>query len=812
VLRREDRTRAVGLPDLLRPDALIRPDVVLQDDGSLLCAWRYTGPDLEASEPEYLNQLVRRFNNAMLQLGSGWMINCDVIRSADADYPVGGAFPDPVTRAIDAERHDQFTAAGSQYRSEYFVALSYLPPAAFRADSWLTGQAGDWSDATQAILRRFDEGVRDFEGVFSSLFLVDRLSTTAGTSELLRYLHRCIVGISHPLRVPPGGVLLNEILGSVPLVDRERPRIGSKHIRVIAIDGFPEFTTPGMLAQLDQLRIAYRWSTRMILQDTFSAVADLEVTRKKRSSQKRGFFAQIFNMAGEINQDAADMEKSVRDAKTLAESQTVRFGSYTGCVVLMDEDPASLEESVPRILGVIRNNGFACRDEDYNTLEAYLGTIPGNGWPNVRRFPLHSANAACLMPITSIWTGHATNPCGFLPDGSPALMRATTTGATTFRLNLHVQDVGNTLIAGPVGTGKSTFLGVLCAQWFRYPNAQVFFFDRDLGAWMLTHAVGGKHYDIGSGEMQFAPLHNLDTLADREWAASYLEDLCVLSGLPVTPRHRNAISKAVELLAAGRDRTMTAAWSEIQDEDIRCALEHYTLQGMAGSLLDAPKDSFSLGASSRMVTFETASLLKMAPRTALPVLLYLFRRVEQRLDGSPTLLVLDEAWAYLAHEVFRGKLAEWLLTFRKKNTSVVIATQTLSHIADSPISRVILEECWTKILLPNAEAMNPDSKRIYVEAVGLTDREVELVATGIPKQDYYVRSSEGRRMITLALGKVALAFCAVNGQEDRARVARLMAEYPEGWRAEWLRERGLPRWADYFERKEERKLCVVVSA
>ena len=121
------------------------------------------------------------------------------------------------------------------------------------------------------------------------------------------------------------------------------------------------------------------------------------------------------------------------------------------------------------------------------------------------------------------------------------------------------------------------------------------------------------------------------------------------------------------------------------------------------------------------VTFELETLMGMGPKVTIPVLTYLFHRIEQRLDGRPTLIVIDEAWVVLANTTFGAKLAEWLRTLRKKNAAVVLATQSLSEIANSPYRDVILESCPTKLYLPNAEARNPQTRELY-RKFGLSDR------------------------------------------------------------------------------------------
>lgn len=176
------------------------------------------------------------------------------------------------------------------------------------------------------------------------------------------------------------------------------------------------------------------------------------------------------------------------------------------------------------------------------------------------------------------------------------------------------------------------------------------------------------------------------------------------------------------------------------------------------------------------------------------MLSYLFHRIEDRLDGSPTLLIIDEGWLALDDEGFAGQLREWLKTLRKKNASVVFATQSLSDIAGSAIAPAIIESCQTRLLLPNERAIEPQITAIY-RRFGLNDRQIEIIARAMPKRDYYCQSRRGNRLFELGLSDVALALCAASSKTDQAAIARLTAEHGQaGFLAAWLRHRDLG-WA-----------------
>jgi type IV secretion system protein VirB4 len=809
----ETRKYVKGLPDLLLYDSLIDNGILLLQDGALLAAWKFNGPDMASATHGEMSTLSARLG-AILKLGSGWMIHCDAIRSFAPDYPSGGFFPDPVTTLIDTERRQQFEMEGAHFESEYFVALTYLPAHQVeeKVKGWMfSGEVENKAPAGRA-LDYFKSKIAHFNEIFTSLFRAHRLRSAVGSDEqgypfehdeLLRYIRRCISGADHIFSRPEFPVYLNEVIACEDLTAGIAPRLGKKHLRVAALDGFPRASHPGILGALDALPLEYRWSTRAILLDPQEAGAFLDKTRKKWRSKMRGWKDQLFqSRSGAVDYFAAEMAADAEAAMAAANSGDVLFAQYTTVIVLMDEDPYRLEDNIGLVKKTIQNIGFSCREETINCMEAWRGSLPGDGYANVRRIVLHTLNLADMLPITSIWAGQNENPSPLMPPKSPALLYGATTGATPFRFNLHVGDLGHTLMVGPPGMGKSTALALIAAQWFRYPNARVFAFDKGYSMYVLNRATGGAFYDIGGSKtlLSFCPLRVLETNEDVSWAVEYVEHLCVLNGLDVTPGHRNSIVQAVKLLRESPRRTLTDLVATVQNMEIRQALDYFTISGSLGSLLDAEEDSLG---SSHFMVFEMDNLLGYSEKAVSAVLLYLFRRIEKRLTGAPTLVIMDEAWVALRNDLFREKLRDWLKTARKNNGVVIMATQNLSDIYNSPIKDVVLESCPTKILLANAEAGNPASRTFY-ESIGLNEREIEIIQTALPKLHYYVTTPLGRRLISLGIGKVALSFVGVSGAEERGAAEQVMEQNPESWQSEWLRKRGQNDWANWYDNQQLR--------
>ncbi len=197
----------------------------------------------------------------------------------------------------------------------------------------------------------------------------------------------------------------------------------------------------------------------------------------------------------------------VNDAESaIAEvnSGLVAVGYYTSVVVLMDEDREKLETSARQVEKAINRLGFAARIETINTLDAYLGSLPGHGVENVRRPLINTMNLADLLPTSTIWTGLNKAPCPMYPPLSPALMHCVTHGATPFRLNLHVRDLGHTFMFGPTGAGKSTHLALIAAQLRRYQGMSIYAFDKGMSMYPLAKATGGKHFTVAADDDKLA--------------------------------------------------------------------------------------------------------------------------------------------------------------------------------------------------------------------------------------------------------------------------------------------------------------------
>lgn len=618
------RDSAKGLPDLLPYAAMISNGVLLCKNGSLMAGWKFRSQDTASSTEEELATVSGRVNNALKALESGWMLHVEAVRSPATKYPHAGTsfFPDFVTRAIEDERRKMFESAGTFYATETFLIVTYKPELiGQKLDNFAYANFSE-SNLLEKTVNKFLTVIRELEDSLSlSMYLKgltdytveDEHGNSEIRSELLSFLNKCITGNDHSIVLPRTPMYLDALIGSQDLIGGLQPQIGEKYIKVIALDGLPQESWPSMLSCFEALPIEYRFSSRFICMDQYEALAELDKYRKTWQQQIIKFWDGMFNNpSAKENIDAVNMTADAEGAIAEIQDGFVGAGFYTANIIMFSEDLQKLEDNTRELRRMIQGRGFSCRIETINTLEAWLGSHPGNSFSNIRRPIINTMNLADLLPLATIWAGRKHNPSDKFPPSSPPLMYCATDGSTPFRMNLHVSDIGHTLVFGPTGAGKSTLLSIIAAQFRRYPKATIFAFDKGRSMLPLCKGAGGSHYEIAGedSKLAFAPLQHLDSDAEQSWAEAWIENLATLQGLTVLPAHRNAIHVAMNLIRENPEnlRSLTDFYHALQNDELRDAIKHYTNQGSMGMLLDSATDD--LGISDFMV-FEIEELMNL---------------------------------------------------------------------------------------------------------------------------------------------------------------------------------------------------------
>lgn len=798
----EYRSRADRLADHLPWAVLVAPGVVLNKDGSFQRTLAFRGPDLESATEAELVAACARANNVLKRFGSGWALHFEAERFEALGYP-DSSFPDAASWLVEEERRAAFETAGRHFESRYYLTLTFLPPAdqADSASRALVERSDDvagrdWRQALAGFVAETDRALDLLAGFMPEVRALD-------DTETVTFLHGAISTRRHPVAMPETPMYLDGLLADMPLTGGLEPMLGGEHLRTLTILGFPNLSRPGILDALNHEDFAYRWVTRFIALDKTDATRALTRLRRQWFNKRKSVTALlrevIYNQPVQLLDSDADNKVADADLALQALGQDhVAFGYLTTTITVADADRGRVEEKVRAVERIVNGLGFTCIRETVNAVEAWLSSLPGHVYANVRQPIVHTLNLAHLMPLSSVWAGPARNA----HLGGPPLLYAETSGSTPFRLSTHVGDVGHMLIVGPTGAGKSVLLALLALQFRRYRHAQVYVFDKGFSARAAVLAMGGAHHALGLGgedaeggrAIAFQPLRNITRADERAWSAEWIAALLAHEKVPVTPDVKEVVWSALSSLASApvEERTLTGLSLLLQSAPLRAALAPYTLEGPFGRLLDAAEDDLAIA---DVQCFETEALMGQAGVVA-PVLTYLFHRLEERFTGRPTLLILDEAWVFLDHPLFAARIREWLKTLRKKNVAVVFATQSLADIADSGIAPAIIESCPQRILLPNDRAIEPQSQAAYVR-FGLNARQIELVGRATPKRHYYLQSARGNRLFELGLGPVALALCGASDPESQKRIDAILAEHgPQNFAARFLTEADLAWTAD----------------
>ncbi|MCL2713039.1 MAG: conjugal transfer protein TrbE [Alphaproteobacteria bacterium] len=790
------RQREPQFRDLLPYGAMVDDGVMLLKDGSLMAGWYFAGADGENATAFKRNDISRQLGSAMTALGPGWMIQVEAIRMPALAYPRAeqSHFPDPVSLAIDEEQRISFEGAEAGFENQYAMILTYRTQRQGGRNQFFFADPGWLECFGDRMLDYFTTAIAEFEQVVADIVSLRRMRTRGGDpingqalryDDLLQFVRMCLTGAGRAVQLPDVPMYLDHLLapsfqhGQVPVID-------GYYVNAVAIDGFPSENWLGLLQTLNRLPLSCRWSLRYVLVDADDKSGGLIHDRRNWRERVRPFM-DLTSGSNSMEQPPLVTREADPPAEEGEEAEPETYGTCAPVIVLFDTDPKRGRKRAEDVRRVIQDDGFHTRIEDLNITDAFLGSLPGNWYSNARETVISTARFVSMIPLNSVWLGERECPCPLYPPHSPPLMQLVS-GAVPFRLNLHVGDSGHTLLIGPPGSGKSTLLALIAAQFRRYADAQVFCFDHSRAMLPMTAALGGQHLDAGSA-LTLCPLSELDSDADRVWAAKWLEFLLEVQGVHVSPEHRDAIATQIKAIADERNRSLSAFVRGVGNQEIRDALAHYTADGPLGHLLDAEQDYLKF---SNLMCFDIGMLMNMGDGYLLPVLYYLFRRIERQLTGEPSLIILDGAWLTLDHEV----LGEWLNLLRKANCAAVMATKSIANVAKFGVVDVLKEACLTRIYLANGEATDPETRAFY-QKFDFSEESRDAAAPGM-KRDYYVVSPSGRRMFHLGLGPLTLSFAGANSDEDIERVNALRREHGSDWPAAWLKERGVPFDADAF--------------
>jgi type IV secretion system protein VirB4 len=748
--------------------------VVALDAGALMMSFRLDGASFETADARDLKAWHGRLNSAWRNLASDRLaVWHHLVRRPARTWPQG-RFRSPFAADLDAAYRARIEGRRLFVNELYLTLVLHPGHDAVTRTRALFGRLGRRQPAPDAAadLERLEAAGRDLVQHLARygaapLGLRDRDGLTC--SEPMEMLRLVLTGEAGPVPLVRGH--LGSALYDTRLIfGREALEIrGPSQARYAGLFGIKEYsaaTRPGLLNGLLSAPFPFVSAQSFTFLSKAAAQAVMQRKQNQLVSARDRAASQIDGL------DAA-----------LDDLMSNRFvmGDHQASVLVLGDTPAVLAERLSKTRALLADAGLVAAREDLGLEAAFWAQFPGNFSRRLRPAAITSRNFASLAPFHTHPTGKARGN-----HWGEAVTMLRTSAGSPFYFNFHVGDVGHTFICGPSGSGKTVVQNFLLAE-LEKSGAQQVFIDKDRGAEIFVRACGGTYLALKPGEPTgFAPFKALpDTPANRAFLGALARRLAAPPDRPLTPQEDRAIDEAIAALAPmpAAQRSVSALRSLLGQRDaggLGARLERWRRGQALGWVLDGEADALTLDA--RFMGFDMTHVLD-APDVRTPLMMYLFHRLQGLADGRRLVVDIDEFWKALGDEAFRGLAEDGLKTWRKQNAFMVFATQSPADVLRSPIAHTILEQCATKVFLPNAHA----TERDYVEGFGLTHREFRLVREELVPEQRRFLIKQGLNSVIAELDLTGLddALAILSGRTetvdllDRLRV--LHGDDPAQW-------------------------------
>lgn len=800
--------------------------LIFNKNGSLQKTFKIRGFHYESLEQFDLVYLRARINNVLKRMDGNWSIHIEARRVKAQEY-TPSTFKEKVLQKIDNIRAKNYNS-GKYFQTENYITFSWLPPAdrvSKIKDIFIEINNINEDVENRRYIVDFNNELREYLDILKKSF---KEIIPLNAEETLTYLHSCFSQNDSQKVIPMRkNIFLDAYLSDTPIVDGIPIRVGDEYVGIIGILSFPTETFPGMFEEINKLGFPLRWVSRYIFLNREDSIKDVKIKKGNWSASRKSVADMAEDKLAREDRGTRNYEAEFRDEEAIEligdlQSDALSMGYYTFSVIIKDKSIKELEKKLEEVLAIVQGRGFVAIKESVNILQAYFGSMPGNIQHNVRKHPVTTMTVIDLLQFFSIWNGNNKNK----HLNAPALFFGTTTdGSSPVYFNLHVKNVGHCSIFGETGGGKSVLLAFLASQFKKYKNSQVFIFDKGGSSRVLTTAVKGKFYDLGKDNLGFQPLSKIGILdeniekniemlkkqnleievgkekedfikekalaievnranLEKEWAFEWLCEIYNAENIALNPEKKIEIYAALTSLAEmpRNMRTLSKFKIQLQHDVLRQGIIPYTKDGAFGRYFDNSYDSFTTEYSWQAFEMETLLKSKMA---CPPMLTYIFHKLESEMfakeetedisEKKPSLLIIDESWVIMKNSKFAAELEEWLRTLRKKEVSVVFATQEITDILKSEIKDILLTSCPTKIFLPYPQANTQEHIYKY-KALGLNLKQINLISELESQRDYYAVSREGSINFKIDLSNFEIAFLGANSLEDQSKCKEIVQE------------------------------------
>lgn len=770
----------------------ILPGVLCTKDLDLVSVYEYRGTDVDGLLQEDVDAMAGQLEKALSLVDGSVAVWTGAFRRRSTEYP-GGRFLDEFAASADAAWRQQM-ACGTQFSNLHLIAFC------------LVSRPG-----TGSFLRNIGDRVSDGRGFVRSVW--EAVSSKLSESQLesafsadfarsaarLRDVTSSVLGAVPQLRVtrleggrlrtvlktlidpasPPQTVresrlegLLDVCLGDNAVrVDARQivftGPVSERYVALVSIKDWPESTRPGLIDGLLALPV------ELSVTQTFKGLAQkaaqryIETTRRynqqRRVSLKDVALAKVTDSPLSEEDEDHGRNHNVREANeallAMASERRV-YGYYNLTLAVFGDDAAQCEAATRMAIDLVQSQGYVCIREGVGMLSAFRATLPGRHDDIVRWHFAHAGHAADLAFTRTIETG--TPRSVYLSEQTgrdcPALMLLPTEHSTPYWYDLLAGQVGHTLVIGPTGGGKTVLTNFMAMQFARYGEVNLIRLDKDYSCFIPTMLTNGVHVDLTAGDVKLNPWRLVRQPQHRAWLGRFAKSLLTSHGYSWTSDDDVVVKRALDSLAHLPDEEIHIEGfaDSLGSEALRREIAPWIPGGSMGHLFSSHVDNFEVSSN---CCIEMGSLLvdPIASPRLVDYLTYRIRMLLEQHTSRPTLIDIQEAWAFLADPLFRREIDNWLKTLRKKLASVVLSTQSLQDATSSEVFASIGDNVPTRIFLPNTQARGEKWRRLYSDALGLNEAQISRIAEAVPYRDFYLVRGDFSRMLMFRLPPHILA-------------------------------------------------------
>lgn len=791
-----------GLSEYIPYSSHITPEIIKLRGGNYMICFHLEGAGYVGKDQVDIDHRIQQINKLIKQMKAPLRYNLYVhshcIRheyspELDDSFESGSFAAD----FNDAYVSEKIRGGNPAIKSDYYISVIYRPVV----------KIGGYSiyGNTRKQIRIFEEKAETELNKIRNLFLdffedyqIKTLSTFERNdilySEQLQFLNM-LLNLNNK-DVPVMKAQIFEYLPTVTLSMGNNGYISienngkKQYASIITISEYPGETSAGALQPFLELP----W--RMIVSQVYVPLDKSEaVSWLKREHRRLESF-----------DDASDAEiEGLETALKAVQGDDYVVGEFYWSAMLIADDLQTLQSMIAEGTTVLSDCGFTASVNVLGKLNSYCAQLPGNIKRNLRSARIPSVNVIDLMPFHRQNRGKQYgNPWGC------AVSMLRTVNDEVFYFNFHDTEkdsndknqkpLGNTVISGQSGTGKTVLLSFLMAQAQRYKTRpKTIFFDKDLGASVFIRAMRGKYSQIKLGEPTgFNPFHLPDSATTRQFLATLIKSILANDGLPLTPAEKVLIENAIEQTMLNpkelRDIEAFSNYLPSGENSLRERLYAWT-NGEYAWIFNNPEDNFTLEDNNFIGIDYTEFLDNKEIRS--PILMYLFYRIELILDGQPVLIPFDEAWKPFQDPEFASFIEDKQRTIRKQNGVIIYSTQSPSDFYRY-VPPTFFEQIAVEIYLPNPKAKYDD----YVTHLGLQEEEYFLIKNMRKNSREFLIRYQGETTHCKLDLKGIPAVDVFSGSKDRALQAEsLIKRHGENWLDEYYRT--VKQLGDKHEELEE---------